>query len=103
MTVKTFDLLDADGRLHAFEVENFPLGRRGLVRVITTIPGATIIRKPLRLFSWFREEDFCEFTIGAKRFVANEPFGDNSRYWIGTIPPGWCAEITTVRDAFRSC
>jgi hypothetical protein len=78
--VKTFDLLDADGRLHAFEVENFPLGRRGLVRVVKTVPGATIIRKPSRLFSWFREEEFCEFAVGNRRFVADEPFGDNSRY-----------------------
>ena len=100
--MRTFDVLDEGGRLHAFEVENFPLGRRGLVRVVKTISGATIIRKPLRLFSWFREEEFCEFAVGERRFVACEPFGDNSRYLIGTIPPGSCPEITTVRDAFRA-
>jgi hypothetical protein len=98
--MKTFDLYDKDGRLHAFEVNNALLGRRGLLAVVKRIPGATIIRRPLPLFSWFREEVFCEFSIGDRKFVAWEPFGDSSRYWIGTEPPGWCAELPLVRDAF---
>jgi hypothetical protein len=98
--MKTFDLYDKEGRLHAFEVHNALLGRRGLLAVVKAIPGATITRKPLLLFSWFREEEFCEFTIGDLLFVACEPFGDNSRYWIGAKQPGWCAELPAVRDAF---
>jgi hypothetical protein len=98
--MKIFDLRDKEGRLHAFEVHNTLLGRRGLLAVVKTIPGATITRKPLHLLSWFREEEFCEFTIGDRLFVAWEPFGDSSRYWIGTKPPGWCAELLLVRDAF---
>ena len=100
--MNTFDLFDKDGRLYAFEVENLQLGRRGLVRAVRTISGATIIRAPLKLFSWFREEEFCEVAIGERRFVACEPFGDNSRYWIGTKPPGWCPELAAVRDALRA-
>jgi hypothetical protein len=98
--MKTFDLRDQEGRLCAFEVHNALLGGRGLLAVVKTIPSVTITRKPLLLFSWFREEDSCEFTIGDRLFVAWEPFGDNSRYWIGPKLPGSCAELQLVRDAF---
>ncbi|GGA00902.1 hypothetical protein GCM10011408_22410 [Dyella caseinilytica] len=29
-----------------------------------------------------------------------EPFGDNSRYWIGPEPVHWCPQIDVVRHAF---
>ena len=98
--MKTFDIYDKDGRLHAFEVDSVLLGRRGVLAVVRRIPCTTIIKKPRLFFSWFREDVFCEFSIGDRKFVAEEPFGDNSRYWIGTEPVGWCAELELVRDAF---
>lgn len=98
--MKTLDLLDKEGRLHAFEVENLLLGRRRVVKIVKTIPGVKITREPLRFLSWSREEEFCEFVVGDRRFVAWEPFGDNSRYWIGARPPGSCPELQIVRDAF---
>lgn len=97
--MKTFDQIDQEGRLHSFEVGAF-IGRRGVVMVVGTIPGAKLLRKPLRFLSWFREDEFCEFAVGDRLFVAEEPFGDNSRYWIATRPAGWCPELTIVRDAF---
>lgn len=98
--MKTFDLYDGYGRLHAFEVNNALLSRRGLLTIVNTIPDVKIIRRPLRFFSWFREEVFCEFSVGERRFVAWEPFGDNSRYWIGAEPPGSCTELLLVQDTF---
>jgi len=98
--MQTFDIYDKDGRLHAFEVDNALLGRRGVLASGKRIPRATIINRPLLFFSWFREDVFCEFSIGDRKFVAEEPFGDNSRYWIGTEPAGWCAELTLVREGF---
>lgn len=100
--MKVFDLIDKEGRLYAFEVWNFGFGRGKVVRVIKTIPGVKITRNPLRFFSWFREEEFCEFSLGTQHFVAWEPFGDNSRYWIGPKSPAPCIELTTVRDAFAA-
>lgn len=98
--MKTFDLRDREGHLYAFEVNNVLLGRRGLLRVVRTIPSVRITRKPLVLLSWFREEEFCEFTVGDRRFVAWEPFGDNSRYWVGPQPLCRCTELSMVRDTF---
>jgi hypothetical protein len=102
LSMKVFDLHDKQGRLHAFEVSNLRIWRRGVVKVVKTIPSATITRVPLRFLSWFREEEFCEFTIGEKRFVALEPFGDNSRYLIAARPAGWCAELQLIRDKFAA-
>jgi len=37
-SVKTYGLKDEDGRVRAFEVSNFILGRHGVCRVVRTIP-----------------------------------------------------------------
>jgi hypothetical protein len=101
--MKIFDILDAQGRLLAFEVSNALLGRRGACRVVAGLPGVTMLRRP-RVLSWWREEVFCEFSLGGVRFEIGEPYGDNSRYWIGPAGAdplvGSTAEIVQVRDAF---
>lgn len=81
--MKIYDIHTKDGGLLAFEVENTFLGRRGVVRVVRSIPGARIVCAPVRILSWFREEVFCVFEVDGVPFKAWEPYGDNSRYWIG--------------------
>src|SRR5690348_1395829 len=97
--MKVFDLVDQQGRVFAFEVENLGLGRRGLCRVVQSIPGVQLLSTP-RSFSWFREEVFCQFSLGGATFEAWEPFGDNSRYWVGPKPVVYSPEIKTIRAAF---
>jgi hypothetical protein len=97
----TYDSLDSQGQLRGFEVPNLMLGRRGLARVVRQLTGATLVRGPLRVASWFREEVFCEFDLGGVRFTVLEPFGDNSRYLIVADPPRPVPEIRLVRDMFR--
>lgn len=97
--MRTYDLLDESGRLSAFEVSVLETGRRGVCRVVQSIPGAKLIRKP-KWFSWFREEEFCEFEIDGEKYVAWEPYGDNSRYWIGPDPARHLPQTQQVRDAF---
>ena len=99
--MKTFELLDEEDRMFAFEVNNAGLGRKGVCRVVDTIPGAQIIRRP-KFLSWFREDVFCEFLVDGRTFVAWEPFGDNSRYWIGPEPTEWLPQTQSIRDAFEA-
>jgi hypothetical protein len=94
-----YELKDKDGRIFAFEVDNVLLSRRGVCRILRSVPGVRILRAP-RFLSRFREEEFCEFELGGRRFKAWEPFGDNSRYWIGPEPAQWCEQVDLVRDAF---
>ena len=98
--MRLFDLHDKEGRVFAFEVNNLFFGRSDVCRAASTIPGARIVRKP-KIFSWFREEVFCEFDVEGVTFVAWEPYGDNSRYWIGPEPPLWVPQISVVREAFE--
>ena len=44
--------------LTSFMVDGALLGRSGAVRVVQTIPGGLVLRKP-KLFSRFREFEFC--------------------------------------------
>ena len=97
MTV--YDIKDPDGRAFAFEVDNLLLGRRAVCKMLARIPGCRIVRPP-KFFSWLRESEFCQFEIDNITFVVEEPFGDNSRYWIGPRPPRWVPQIAVLRQAF---
>jgi hypothetical protein len=97
--MRVHDLIDETGRVFAFEVSNTIIGRRGACAIVNQIRGSKILRGP-RFFSWFREDQFCAFEVNGQRFVIEEPFGDNSRYWIGPEPPLWCEQVDAVRQAF---
>ncbi len=97
--MKIYDIKDNQGKVFAFEVSNFGLGRHGVCLVVETIPGATLVRRPTFL-SWFRESTFCEFVVDGEIYEADEPYGDNSRYWIGSKPPRSLPQTERVREAF---
>lgn len=96
--MKIYPLKEKEGRVFAFEVGNF--SRRRVCHILSSIPGVKMLRTPC-LLSRFREDEFCEFEISGQRFKAWEPWGDNSRYWIGPEPTQWGEQISVVLDAFR--
>lgn len=95
--MRVFDQRTEHGLLHSFEVENIWLGRRAAARVVRSIPGVRVIRAEA---SWWARDDFCEFDLNGARFIIEEPFGDNSRYWIGPVEAGHQAELAVVRQTF---
>lgn len=97
--MKTHSVLDAEGRVVAFEVKNAGLSRRHACRLLFAVPGGHPVRRP-KCLSWFRESAFCEANIGGVTFVAEEPFGDNSRFLIGPVPLRPVAELGLVRRVF---
>jgi hypothetical protein len=97
--MRIHDLRDEVGRVFAFEVPNTFLGRRGARRVVGTIPGARIL-SPSRERQAQSAGAFCEFELDGEQFSIEEPFGDNSRYWIGPRSASWVPQIAVVRDAF---
>ena len=98
--MRIYDIRDSDGRVVAFEVPNFFLGRRGACRVVRAIAAARILRTPRR-FRLFDDEEFCEFELEGEQFVLYEPYGDNTRYWIGPKQPRWVPQLSIVREAFE--
>jgi len=100
MRVKVYELKNEGGQVFAFEISKPVGGRRRVCSIVRGIPGAKLTKTP-RFLSWFREEKFCEFDIGDVKFEAFEPFGDNSRFWIGPKDaPTWHPEIEEVLQAF---
>jgi hypothetical protein len=98
--MKTYDIRgDGSGRLWAFEVDNAGLGRRDVCHVVEQIHGAKLLIGP-KFLSWFRESTFCKFLVDGELYEAEEPYGDNSRYWIGPRPPRWLPQTEKVREAF---
>ena len=99
--MRTYELLDDEGRLYAFEVNNTGLGRNRFCRVVENVPGARIVRRP-KFLSWFREEVFCEFDVDGVTYIGWEPYGDNSRFWVGPEPTAWHPQTELVRESFEA-
>ena len=75
--VRTYPLFREDGSLFAFEVTSTWLSFRSIFRVLRSVEGVAGVKR-----NYFNE-DRASFTYGGEPWVVNEPFGDNSRYWIG--------------------
>lgn len=95
--MKVYDIHDNAGRVFAFEIGNFGIGRHGVCRIARTIPGAVVVRQP-KFLSWWRESEFCEFIVDGELFVAEEPWGDKRRSIQGD-----CGEVEQLarRDPAR--
>lgn len=92
------DLPSAKGENSAFEVSNLLLTRSRACKVVEAVPGAKIVKRS-RLFR--DTDEFCIFTIGPDEFAIEEPYGDNSRYWIGQKDGEPTQSLPLVRRAFE--
>src|SRR6187431_1100032 len=71
--------LQASGALHAFEVSNSWLQPRAIARLVRSQGAEVTFKRRL-----FRSGDVhLQFRFKGREFQVVEPFGDNSRYWIG--------------------
>jgi hypothetical protein len=86
---------------YAFEVDSgWSAFRFTLGRLLQSVPGVTDVRRGGNWFS--SDENRAYFLFHGVPFVVWEPFGDNSRYWIGPadtgVPP---QNIGPLMQAFR--
>lgn len=44
----------------------------------------------------------CEFLIDGEKFIAWEPYGDNSRYWIGPDPARYLPQTQVLLETFET-
>jgi hypothetical protein len=96
--MKIFAGYDEKGELSYFEITSL-LGRWLTARAISRIPGVEMVKTP-KLFSIKNEDVFCVFKIGEVQFEAWEPWGDNSRFHIGSRPAGSSPELERVMVYF---
>lgn len=95
--MKTYPLLGLDGQLRGFEVTGSWLTFGPLFKILRSVPGVTDVRR-----NWFHE-DRITFKFQGKAALVNEPWGDNSRYWIGLKDPTDASQIdiAPIHEAFR--
>jgi len=92
--MRTQPTQDEQGQLLGFEISSL-LERRFAGQIAASVPGARVTASKLR------SDVFCEFEVVGETFVIEEPFGHNSRYWIGPIGAGRSAAIQTVHSHFE--
>jgi hypothetical protein len=63
-------------------------------RVLTSVQGVSDFRRVRS------SDDRFAFSYLGRGCVVHEPFGDNSRYWIGPVEKEPPIDMTPVRDAF---
>ena len=93
--MKTYPHIGEDGTIPYFEISNaFPWSLGFMRRVLTSVQGVSEF-KSARV-----KDDRFAFVYLGRRCVVHEPFGDNSRYWIGPVETDPPIDMTAIRDAF---
>ena len=95
--MKTYPIVRPNGSIRAFEITSSWLTFRPLFQILRSVPGVTDVRR-----NWFND-DRVTFKFYGKAAVVNEPWGDNSRYWIGVIDPDAAIkiDIAPIHEAFK--
>lgn len=83
-----------------FEIDNTFVPLNTIVRILRSIDGVTQIKKR-RLFSKW-EDIHIWFKYNNRDFIVLEPYGDNSRYWIGLEEEVDHIDIKAIHMAFES-
>ena len=98
--MRTNELRTPNGELHAFEVSNL-MGVSGTARILEGIEGVQILER-IRLFRGLRHEAIrIRFAYRGELFTVEEPFGDNSMYWIGPESREPSPRLAPILEAFR--
>lgn len=93
--MRTYPHVRDDGTIAYFEISNaFPWSLGFMRRVLTSVEGVSDFRRERN------SDDRFSFVCFGRRCVVHEPFGDNSRYWIGPAEPEPPIDMTVMRDAF---
>ena len=97
----TYQVLTTEaGCTAAFEIENLGVTRSGCARLLRKIPGVADVQ-PIKLRRLLRTDQRVTFKYLGQDFEVMEPFGDNSRYWIGPVnPSNGRPDITAIENAF---
>jgi hypothetical protein len=79
----------------AFEIGNAFITLRGISRILRCVEGVTGLR------TTSGSDDRLLFEYAGESCVVSEPFGDNSRYWIGpAFPERSSLDVRPLQQAF---
>ena len=100
-TMTTYPIRDtAIGQTFAFEIENVYISLSTIGRILTHSKGVSGVRKKpwIPLLTDVR----VEFRYHGREYMVWEPYGDNSRYWIGpSDDDAPRSDISPLEDEFK--
>lgn len=97
--MRTYPRRDESSRMAAFEIGNAFMHWRSIEKLLQDTEGVSDIqRRPL-----FRDWDgiHIKFAYLGVRCCVWEPFGDNSRYWIGQFESETPIDLSPLERRFR--
>ena len=98
--MKIYPLEDKNGCKIGFEIESSYISLRKIVEILSTVDKVSKIQTR-RLFERSNGKHI-EFEFEGEWFVVMEPFGDNSRYWIGPKDkPKISINLSDIENAFE--
>jgi hypothetical protein len=99
-TVKTYPIKDETGQPFAVEVEVAYCGIRSLAQTIASVEGVADVRvcKPFSGSGDVR----AKFRYQGDEFAVVEPFGDNSRYWIGPVAQAPHRDVSPIESQLKA-
>jgi hypothetical protein len=93
--MKTYPIIQDGGPdPFAFEIDHVYLSRKMIARILDKIDGVTEVHLGGRFGS--TDDDRIEFKCQGHDYIVMEPFGDNSRYWVG--PKGGKDDVTAAAN-----
>ncbi len=101
--MRTYELHRDDGYFLAFEIENIYVRPKKIGGILSTVDDVTDV-KVRRLFGASSDVHVAFKYLGID-YIVWEPFGDNSRYWIGPEQEKEQPsdiDITPLANAFRN-
>jgi hypothetical protein len=94
--MRTYPIHKADGSLRGFEISLTWISMGTIKRLLRSVDGVADLKRQ------FFSDDRLVFTYHGEKCVVNEPFGDNSRYWIGLEnPDGSTLDIRALHRVFE--
>lgn len=97
--MRTYPIRDENGQPFAVEVDMVYCGLRNLLRVIASSEGvaSAVIGKGHTGGADVR----ATFRYQGEDYVVTEPFGDNSRYWIGPVERNVRRDISAIEGRLK--
>jgi hypothetical protein len=99
VTMETYSVANEAGRT-AFQIDNAYVSRRAVAQLLRKAEGITDVHLRGRFGS--SDDTRVEFKYLGRDYIVWEPFGDNSRYWIGPKhPEQGAADMVGLENIFK--
>jgi len=101
--MRTYPIYRDDRILFAFEIENVYISRANTAKLLKSSELVTEVNLQGRFGS--SDDVRIKFNYAGQAFIVLEPYGDNSRYWIGPEDPSDnlidVADLKNTFDAYQ--